>query len=218
VIERGADVNARNASGRLPLHDCFELGHDDYAQILLDTGAVPDVCAAAAYGMHERLREILASDPAQANDLSTGMPPLGWSVYGQQPASAEILFGYGAVIDRAPYDESAWGPAASVAGTQVARVLLKHGANPNWRDKDGNTPLHRVVKSRLVVDPAQFIELLLEFGADASLRNGEGRTALDEALLQMGKEAETYFPVRPIARKRLERTIEILRARMARTS
>jgi hypothetical protein len=25
LIERGADVNARNTDGRLPLHDCFEL-------------------------------------------------------------------------------------------------------------------------------------------------------------------------------------------------
>jgi hypothetical protein len=31
-------------------------------------GAVPDVCAAAGYGMHDRLREILQREPGLAND------------------------------------------------------------------------------------------------------------------------------------------------------
>src|SRR5450755_1519535 len=34
-------------------------------------------------------------------------------------------------------------------------------------------------------------------GADSSSRNAEGRTPLDEALLQSGQYAETYFPVQP---------------------
>jgi ankyrin repeat protein len=218
LIERGADLNVRNADGRLPLHDCFELDHDDYAKILLEAGAVPDVCAAAAYGMHDQLQRILAGDPATANDLTTGNSPLGWAVYGQQPRSATMLFEYGAVADRPPYDSYAWRPAAMVASTEVTRVLLEHGANPNWQDEQGNTPMHRAITSRIVLDHAKFIRLLLDFGADAGLQNREGRTALDEALLQTGTNAETYFPARPIGPKRLEPTIEMLRARLARTS
>jgi ankyrin repeat protein len=211
LIERGADLNARNADGRLPLHDCFELNHDDYAKILLDAGAEPDVCAAAAYGMYDQLEQILKVDPASANDLTTGNSPLGWAAFGHQPRAATILLRHGAVADRAPYDSYAWGPAAIANSTDVARVLLEHGANPNWQDEAGNTAIHRVITSRIVVDPEKFVQLLLKFGADASIRNREGRTSLDEALLQTGKNAETYFPVRPIAPKKLEGTIEILR-------
>jgi len=218
LIERGADLNARNDDGRLPLHDCFELDHDDFAKILLDAGAVADVCAAAVYGMHERLEGILKNDPAQANDLTSGNSPLGWSVYGQQPKSATILFQYGAVADRPPYDSHAWGPAASVASTGVTRVMLEHGANPNWQDEEGNSAIHRAIRSRLVLDPTKFIQLLLEFGADVSLRNREGRTALDEALAQMEKNAETYLPARPIGTKKLEPSIEILRSRLGQKS
>jgi ankyrin repeat protein len=107
-----------------------------------------------------------------------------------------------------------------VNSTEVARVLLEHGANPNWRDEQGNTPIHRVIQSRIVLDPAKFIQLLIDFGADVSLRNRAGRTPLDEAetLLQAGKVAETYFPVRPISPKKLEQTIRILRFRSAQTS
>ena len=217
LIERGADLNARNADGRTPLHDCFELNHDDFAKILMDAGAVPDVCAAAAYGLHDQLEQILLNEPAQANDLTTGNSPLGWAAYGHQPRSAEILFQHGAFADRPPYDSHAWKPATMVASTDVAKVLLAHGANPNWRDDEGNTPLHRVIRSRIVLDPVKFVQVLLEFGADASVRNREARTPLDEALLQTEKIAETYFPVRPIAPKRLEKTIELLHSRMAET-
>jgi len=216
LIERGADLNVRNASGRLPLHDCFELGHDDFAKMLLDAGAMPDVCAAAAYGMHDRLRQILSDDPALANDLSTGESPLGWSVYGAQPESARILFEHGALADRPPYDEQAWRPAAMVASTTVAPVLLAHGADPNWQDNNGDTAMHRAIRSRVVVNPAIFIKILLDAGADPTLRNHEGRTPLEEAeaLFQAGKSAETYYPVRTIGPKKLEETIAILHAAM----
>ena len=211
LTERSADLNARNADGRLPLHDCFELGRDSIAEQLLAAGAEPDACAAAAYGLADRLREILRRDPSQANDLRTGMSPLGWSVYGNRPGCAEILIENGALADRPPYDVEAWGPAAHVANVNLARVFLSHGANPNCRDEDGDTPIHAAIKSRLVRDPAAFVELLLTRGADRTIRNNDGRTALEEALLQQGRLAETYFPARPTGPKKLEPVIELLR-------
>jgi ankyrin repeat protein len=211
LVERGADLNVRNHHGRLPLHDCFELDHDDFAKMLLDAGAEPDACAASAYGMHDKLEEILKNDPGAANDLTTGESPLGWAIYGQQPRSATILFEHGAIVDRAPYDSYAWRTASMVASTSVTPVLLRHGANPNWQDQAGNTPMHRAITSRIVLDPEKFLQLLLDSGANANIRNSEERTPLDEALLQAGKNAETYFPARPIGSKQLERTIELLR-------
>jgi hypothetical protein len=61
------------------------------------------------------------------------------------------------VVDRSPHDVEAWGPAAHVANTSVARVLLAHGANPNCRNEDGDTPMHTAIKSRIVADPAAFM-------------------------------------------------------------
>lgn len=210
LIARGADLNVRNADGRLPLHDCFELGRDDLAEALLAAGAEPDVCLAAAWGMRDRLDEILKRDPAQVNDLRTGMSPLGWCSYGSHPESAEFLIERGAVVNRPPFDVEAWGPAAHVANIKLARVLLAHGGDPNCRDEDGDTPIHAAIKSRLVVDPTAFVELLLAAGADCAIRNHDGRTAAEEALRQNGKVAETYFPARPIAGKRLDRVIALL--------
>jgi ankyrin repeat protein len=102
-----------------------------------------------------------------------------------------------------------------VASKDVARVLLEHGADPNWQDEGGNTPIHSVIRSRIVGDPAEFVGVLMEFEANLALQNLDGRTALDEALLQTEKNVETYFPIRPIGLKRLARTIDMLRSRLA---
>ena len=212
LIERGADLNARNGDGRLPLHDCFELARTEMAQVLLAAGAVPDVCAAAAYGLHQLLRELLRRKPKLANDLSTGLSPLGWSAYGDEAESARILIAAGAIVDRPPYDLEAWGPASHVANTNVARVLLEHGANPNCQDEEGDSPLHAAIKSRIVQDPSPYIELLLGHGADPNIRNKAGRTALEEAELQSAQDAEACYPGRTPGAERLARTVKALRA------
>jgi ankyrin repeat protein len=169
LIERGADLNARNADGRLPLHDCFERNHDDFAKILLEAGAIPDACTAAAYGMHDQLEQNSGerSGECERSDDRKFTAELG----GVWPSTkvGDNSFSVWRVADRPPYDDCAWGPAAMVNSTDVARVLLEHGANPNWRDEEGNTPIHRVIQSRLVLDPAKFIQLLLDGGADPSL-------------------------------------------------
>lgn len=77
LVERGANLNARNADGRLPLDDCFELGRDRMTEFLLASGAEPDASVAAVCPIHDVLRAILERDPRQANDLRTGLSPMG---------------------------------------------------------------------------------------------------------------------------------------------
>ena len=211
LVARGARLDARNGGGRTALHDCFELNRDDIAKRLIAAGATIDACVAAAYGYHDQLREILRADPAQANDMTTGLLPIGWAGFAQDAESARILIEHGAIVDRAPYDDEAWGPTCMGAAVPVARVLLAHGADPNHQDADGDTPLHRVVASRLVKDPTEMVQILLDAGADPHRRNHAGASPLDAALARRGEIAETYFPKQPIGEKQLDRAIELMR-------
>ena len=205
LIEHGIDLNARNSAGRMALHDAFEYGQTEIVQMLFDAGCEVDACAAAAFGRNDDLKKCL---PAQANDLTTGLTPLGWAAYGQNLEGAKMLIAAGAKVTGDPFDELAWGPACDVCAMGVAKLMLEAGADPNWRDVDGGTPLHNVINSPLVGEPSYFIETLLEAGADPTIKDNAGHTALDLARAQ--KTIQTYQQAKGGPRKDLDRTIEVL--------
>ena len=91
LIERGVDVSARNAGGRMAVHDAFEYGQEVLAQMLIAAGSEVDACAAAAFGRLNDLKSRLVANPAEANDLTTGLTPIGWAAYGQQLEAAKML-------------------------------------------------------------------------------------------------------------------------------
>jgi ankyrin repeat protein len=68
--------------------------------------------------------------------------------------------------------------AADVGRLDAARILLRRGAGPAARDRNGETPLHHAAREgHLAV-----AELLLEHGADADSRDDGGRTPLMTAV------------------------------------
>jgi ankyrin repeat protein len=69
--------------------------------------------------------------------------------------------------------------AAIMARTEVLAVLIAAGADVNVKDKEGKTPLMKVVYSDYA-DPAR-VQLLLDHGADVNARATEGDSALKEA-------------------------------------
>ena len=85
-------------------------------------------------------------------------------------------------------DDDAPGAAAYDVAT-VVRLLIAAGADPNARDKDGNTALHEATG-------ADVVRALIAGGADPNARNADGETPLFEkffpepkaALLEMGAD------------------------------
>lgn len=68
--------------------------------------------------------------------------------------------------------------AARDGFTEIARLLIDHGADVNWIDGEGVTPL--ILAS--FKDHIGLVQLLLEHGADVTVRDQWNRTALDYAL------------------------------------
>lgn len=74
----------------------------------------------------------------------------------------------------------------SVKNKEMAQVLKQKRFDPNITDKNGNTPLmylalSQISKSRFVYYDQQKlqVEILLEIGANPTLKNNDGRTAFD---------------------------------------
>ena len=81
--------------------------------------------------------------------------------------------------------------AALNGDAEVGRLLLERGADPNQKDEYGRTALMIVIEEGYA---AQFwAELLLEFGADINLLDGDGDSALDLAVFHQAKDAAQFL-------------------------
>lgn len=177
-IERGAPLDQRDAMGRTALHDSLEDGLLPLEELLIESGAEVDVCAAAILGDEARLAACIAGGEDAANDRTTQLSPLGWAAYGNQAGAARLLLSAGARLD-----DGELFCAASCGHLEVARVLLDAGADPNGQRK-GRSVLHEAVAMRFTDRAAGLVEELLNRGADPAAKDGEGRTP--EALATAG--------------------------------
>lgn len=118
-------------------------------------------------------------------NLKQGSWALLWAVQACEPLTAKRMLQLGADAN-APYLLSGQAqPLLSVAAgteqTELARILLEHGADPNGRDGAGETALYSAAKN----GDCETVQLLLEFGADWDVYNWDEEepvTPLDMAL------------------------------------
>lgn len=144
-------IEARDEAGRSPLLAAVYRGQGEIAAAILRREPTLNVFEAAALGNAARVRELVAERPALAN--------------------AESSDGY-----------SPLGLAAFFKHRDVVRFLLRAGADPRRASRDqGFTPLHSAVATDAGALDVGLAHMLLDSGADANARSGEGATALHTA-------------------------------------
>ena len=140
-----------------------------------------DIFEAAAFGDVDRLTELLGAEPSLVTSYSgDGFTALHFAAFFGRYEAAALLIERGAEVDafgRGWMTGTAMHSAASRLQSDVVRILLEAGANPNVRQSAGWTPLHAAAMNGDLTS----VELLLASGADATATNDEGRSVIDLA-------------------------------------
>ncbi len=151
LLENGAEVDARNKSGRTPLHEAAATGRRAVVQLLLDRKADPNATdrsgntpghLAAAEG-YKAVLEALLTAGADPNAKSTdGMTPLHRAGAKDRKAVAELLLAKGARVNEPDGSgQTALHLAAGAGNVTVLSALLDGGANLEVKDHLSATPL-----------------------------------------------------------------------------
>jgi ankyrin repeat protein len=211
LVESGAEIYAVNQGDYPPVFNALSDGHREVGEYLLeasaksDNGRLPptygcgiDIVLAARLGLLARVQMHVERDPlAVFRRGCIGETVLHWPAHNRHVEVVRFLLDSGTLIEADEIGLYGGKPlhwAAEHAPACVA-LLLERGANPNARnlmkgDFEGFTPLHMM--ARQSEQELECARLLLAAGADPTLLDARGQTALDVAKAN-GRERVVQF-------------------------
>jgi ankyrin repeat protein len=206
LVTRGAEVN----QGRrflTPVTRAARRGDAAIVEYLREAGAAISIVTWTYLGQDGLIVQELARDPLQAEIRDEdGTPLIHHAVEALGPGIVSLLLDHGASISATdPNGESCLHRLADMRraparqSSQMARLLLDRGADPNARNWDDVTPLHQAVRARNLA----VVEVLLARGADPNARDkSRGSTPLRRAVSGTGAEgtAGTVDLMAPLTR------------------
>jgi len=175
-------ARSRDDNGVSVIMKATYYGKKEVVAALLESGVELDVFEATATGCVDRVTSLIAQDPTLANAYSAdSFTPLGFAVFFGQPEVVKALLAAGAEVNAASRESMKVTPLASAAAakqTDIARLLIQHGANLNARAASGHIPLHEASANGNV----ELVKLLIENGSDVNAKTDDGKTPLDFAI------------------------------------
>ena len=182
LVQQNASLKqARDASGASPVLVAAYNMKPDVVNALLQLGAPVDIFEASVLGKVDRIQEILKTSPARVSEHAPdGFTPVALAAFFGQPAAVKALIAAGADVNAAaknPLKVAALHAAVAGGKLEIVKTVLDAGADANAQQQAGFRPIHEAgVKANRAL-----AELLLAHGADPSLPNDAGVTAIDLA-------------------------------------
>jgi len=186
AVRRLVDANpewaaARDARGVSAALQARYRGRTDIADVLVAASHALDVFDAAAAGRTDEVARLLDADPRLvAAHSGDGFTALHFAAFFDRPEVARRLLERGADPDAVAANPMRVRPlhsATAVRATAIVRLLLEHGADVNATQHGEWTPLMAAAAN----GDLDSVQALLARGANAALRNAEGRTAAELA-------------------------------------
>jgi ankyrin repeat protein len=171
LLARGANINAPRPDGALPIQlaggDYYYRGWRDVPEDVATTpedviahlrarGALCDICTAARMGDEARVRELLDKDPSLANSVSDYVT---------------YYLGSGSPLRN----------AVSQGHTDIVKLLLERGADPNLRE-EGIAPRGHALYAAASGGQYELAKVLLEHGANPDAPVESSADALTRAI------------------------------------
>jgi ankyrin repeat protein len=191
LLDKGADVNAKNRRGSTPL---FWALHDEAkVRLLVARGAAvkikqvegrSPVYQAALLGNGYAVLRFLLDNGGDPNAATlNGLTPLGGAALRGDVEAMRLLIDRGAAIDaKNGAGATALMAAATNGNPSAVQLLLEKGADPNLRTKLGETALGNAAGAGNTAT----VKLLLDRGVDVNSRNSRGYSPL---MLAAGSDA-----------------------------
>lgn len=191
LLDKGADVNAKNRRGSTPL---FWALHDEpKVRLLISRGAAVTiknvegrslVYQASLLGNGNAILKLLLDNGGDPNMATlNGLTPLSGAALRGDVEAMRLLIDKGAQIDaRNGAGATALMAAATNGSPDAVRLLLEKGADANVRSKLGESALGNAAGA----GNAETVKLLLDRRADVNSRNSRGYSPL---MLAAGSDA-----------------------------
>ena len=170
LLNSGADLSMKTQEGQTALHQAVALGHKDIAKLLLKHDADPlTYNANGSTPLHVAIK-------AEDTDLVCLLLENNTcSHYDEGNAEKTRIMGE-VLYHSLTYRSTSSGKI--LLRSDIARLLLRHGARPNLQGSSGKNALHTAItKGRL-----SCVKLLLDFGADPAIADSQGRSAMHLAI------------------------------------
>jgi quinoprotein dehydrogenase-associated probable ABC transporter substrate-binding protein len=213
LVSKGADVNKVDSQGWTPLQSAARQRRDEMIKLLIELGAdvnvsEPTPLAAALMRDHVPSIKVLLEHGADMEKPGQdGFRPLPLAIAEDKYEAAKALMDAGADVNTPSGDEAltplmvAAGQTSPAEGamflpgstrpTDIARGLLDRGANVNAQSKSGMTALMIAATH----NNPPMIGMLIDAGADPTLKNSLGQTAADVAERNGNLEAQQAIKV-----------------------
>lgn len=170
-------ASARDPNGVSAIFLALYRGNKRVAQEIGSKKTGLDIFEAAGLGDVGRLKTIIDKDKSSVLSYSPdGFTALALASYIGQKQSVEYLIEKGADPNAVARNDTGFTPltgAASNNHNEIAKILVKNGADVNYSYEGGFTPLIHAAESGNL----ELAEFLLQNGADPNARNAEGKTA-----------------------------------------